>query len=138
AGEAVFCFGLVFGLTQLFLAAGEQLPTLARFSVGYLAFVAAPPLLMALMLTTRPLDGLGLRAPPWWAWAAGALLAVLLFLPLGELTWSVYRQFPELRDRLRELHDAVRSGGPVSPLGLRDAALGLTVLALVQAVGEEL
>src|SRR5262249_33252693 len=80
-----------------------------------LAFVATPPLLMAAMLTTRPLQGLGLRAPPWWAWPAGALLAVLLFLPLGELTWSVYRQFPELRDRLRELHDALPSGGPVRP-----------------------
>src|SRR5262249_51696307 len=103
-GQAVFCFGLVFALTQLFLAAGEPLPTLARFSVGYLAFVATPPLLMAVLLTTRPLDGLGLRAPPWWGWAAGFLLAVLLFLPLGELTWLVLKKFPELRDRLRELH----------------------------------
>jgi sodium transport system permease protein len=138
AGQAIFCFVLVFALSRLFLSAGEHLPTLARVGIGYLAFVAAPPLFMALLLTKRPLDGLALRAPPWFGWVAALLLAVLLFLPLGELTWLIFRQFPHLRETLRELADAARSKPSVPATDLGKASLWLTVLALVQAIGEEL
>jgi len=134
AGQAVFSFGLVFGLTCLFLRPGGEPPTLARVTVAYLAFVAAPPLFMALLLTRRPLAGLGLRASGWGGWLAGALLALLLFVPMAELTGWVLRQFPWLRDQLRA-QQAARGGGP--PPDWRKLAAELAALALVQAVGEE-
>jgi sodium transport system permease protein len=103
AGEAIVCFGLILGLHWLSFNVGTHLSLLARTGVSHLAFVATPPLFMALLLTTRPLRGLALRLPPWWAWPAAVVLAVLVLPPLAELTLSILWQFPALRTAL-ELH----------------------------------
>ncbi len=118
-GEALFCFGLILGLQWLsFSLAGRDWfadRSLSRYlnfvAVRYLAFVAAPPLFMALVLTTRPLRGLGLRRPPWWAWPAALLLAVLLFPPVTALTLAILKSFPELA------RDILHSGGARETLG---------------------
>src|SRR5206468_6337155 len=51
AGQAFFCFGLILTLRWLSLGAGSRLPLLTRTAIGQVAFVAAPPLLMAALLT---------------------------------------------------------------------------------------
>ena len=58
AGQAVFCFVLILVLHWLSLGFGRRLPLLAHGGIRYLAFMAAPPLFMALLLTTRPQQGL--------------------------------------------------------------------------------
>jgi sodium transport system permease protein len=88
-GQALFCFGLLLVLSWLTLSLGARLTPLVQQGVRYLAFVAAPPLFMALFVTSRPRLTLGLRLPPWWAWPAAALLAVLLFLPMMEYARSI-------------------------------------------------
>jgi sodium transport system permease protein len=139
--EALFCFGLILGLTWLSLSAGSRLPSLISIGVGYLAFVAAPPLLMAVVLTGRPWQGLGLRRPPLWSWAAAALLAALLFLPGAELTAYILQQYPGIKDAMKEaqetLQDTAPAGSTGGTLAPRSTAL-LLGLALLQAVCEEL
>ncbi|MFO0880419.1 MAG: ABC transporter permease subunit/CPBP intramembrane protease [Gemmataceae bacterium] len=137
-GEAFFCFGIILGLRWLSFGLGGHLPLLIRTGIGQLAFVATPPLIMALLLTTQPVRGLGLIRPPWWAWPAAAMLSMLLLLPLAELTLVILQQFPGLRALLelnhpltRELQSLARGGGD-SPVAY------LLVLAVLPALCEEL
>src|SRR2546426_2438 len=58
AGQALFCFGLLLGLRWLSLGLGDRLDLLVRSAIVLAAFVAAPPLFMALMLTKRPRQAL--------------------------------------------------------------------------------
>jgi sodium transport system permease protein len=140
-GEALFCFGLILGLTWLSLGAGGRLPSLTQVGVSYLAFVAAPPLFMAVVLTTRPWQGLGLRWPPAWSWGGALLLAVLLFLPGAELTAYILQQYPGLKDALREAQESLQHAPPAvdgaGRLGLRYTGVVLA-LAMLQALSEEL
>src|SRR5207253_5725523 len=86
AGQAFFCFALILMLRWLALSWSSQTSLLESAAIAYLAFVAAPPLLMALLLTTRPRQGLGLGLPSPRALLAAAVLAVLLLPPLAKLT----------------------------------------------------
>jgi sodium transport system permease protein len=118
AGQALFCFGLILGLRWLSLGLGGHW-LLVRAAIDLVAFVVTPPLLMALLLTTRPRYGLGLRLPPAQALASAAVLVLLLVLPLSDLGNWLLTSFPELRKRLTEttplaeLMEAVQRGqGP--------------------------
>jgi sodium transport system permease protein len=151
AGEAIFCFGLILGLHYLALNLGTGLPLPIRTGVAHLAFVATPPLFMALLLTTKPMQGLALRLPKWWAWPVAVLLAVLVVPPLRELTLWILSQFPVFKELLemhsplaRELQSLDRAGlmkvwrsGDGWPL-VRQVAGYFVVLALLPAVCEEL
>ncbi len=108
AGEAIFCFALILSLRWLSLGIGTQLPLLTRTWIAQLAFVAAPPLFMALMLTTRPMLGLGFRLPRWWTFPVAVLLALCVVPPLAELTQAVLGWFPALKSLLQENHPLAR------------------------------
>lgn len=147
AGQAFFCFALIVGLNWAALGLGGGLPLLVRGGVGLLAFVAAPALFMALLLTTRPREALGLARPSARSLAAAALLAFLLLPPLSELTVYVLRQFPGLMDLLAEqnaLTGELRAlGGGEGPLApgpwLRESGWQLLLgLVVLPAVCEEL
>jgi sodium transport system permease protein len=100
-GQALFCFALIIGLRWIaFAGAGGSL--LIRTGISYLAFVATPTLLMALLLTTRPRQGLGLRLPSFGALLVAALLAVAVLPPLTNLTAAILHQFPRLQELLNE------------------------------------
>ncbi len=135
AGEAFFCFGLLMVLRWLSLGFGRDKSLLDVTAVCQLAFTAAPPLFMALLLTTRPRLGLALRLPPWWSWPAAALLAVLCVPPLTELTLLILDQFPALKQLLQEYHPLAgalqsESGGP--------SVAYVLVVAVLPALCEEL
>lgn len=134
-GEAFFCFGVILGLRWLSFGVGQDLPLLTRTGVGQVAFVAAPPLFMALLLTTRPAQGLGVRLPPWWAWPAAAALALLVLPPLAELTLAILRQFPALKAALELGHPLPRQ---LTSLGGDWPVEYLVGLAVLPAVCEEL
>src|SRR5262249_24749313 len=53
-GQALFAFALILVLRWLVLDDGDPGSLVIRTGISYLAFVATPPLLMALLLTTRP------------------------------------------------------------------------------------
>jgi sodium transport system permease protein len=117
-GEALFCFGLILGLQWLsFSLAGRDLfadRNLSKFlnfvAVRYLAFVATPPLFMALLLTTRPLRGLGLCRLPWWGWPAPVLLAATLFPPVSALAGAFLKWFPDVEHSILHPEGAAASG----------------------------
>ncbi|MFQ3593017.1 MAG: ABC transporter permease subunit/CPBP intramembrane protease [Gemmataceae bacterium] len=137
-GEAWFCFGLIFALRWLSLLLGTSAPLWLRTGVAQLAFVAAPPLLMTLLLTTRPLAGLSLRRPVWLSLPLAALLAVALLPILSELTLLILAQFPGLRSLLELNHPLTRELAAIargeSPLGLQL----FVVLGILPAICEEL
>ncbi len=105
AGEALACFVGILLLRWLSLGLGGAVPPWARVAVGQLAFVAAPPLIMAVMLTTRPLQGLGLRRSPAWAWPLAAVLAVATLPPLLEVTSALLRRSPAALEAMRQEAD---------------------------------
>ncbi len=97
AGQALFCFALLFVLRWLSLNLGAGLPLLVRSVIIQFAFVAAPVLIMAVMLTTRPGKTLRLRPPQ-----AGYVAAALLLLPLAEVAQFILLRFPALFELLSE------------------------------------
>ena len=134
AGQAFFCFAMLLVLRWISLGFGRDQLVLNATAVCQLAFTAAPPLFMALLLTTRPLGGLALRLPPAWSWPAAALLAILCVPPLAWLTLLILDQFPGLKLLLEEHHPltgALQSSGGLS-------IDYLLVLAVLPAVCEEL
>jgi sodium transport system permease protein len=134
AGQAFFCFAMLLVLRWLSLGFGRDQPVLSITAVCQLAFTAAPPLFMALLLTKRPRQGLALRLPPAWSWPASALLAVLCVPPLAWLTLLILSQFPGLKLLLEEHHPlsgALQSNGGLS-------INYLSVLAVLPALCEEL
>jgi sodium transport system permease protein len=141
-GEAFFCFGLILLLHRLNVgaAAGSAVDLAVRLGVGYLAFVAAPPLFMALLLTTRPREGLALRWPKPWALLAALVLALLLFVPGAELTYFIIQSLG-LKESLREYENTLQraqAGAAPVPLSLEATLVMIVGLALLQAVCEEL
>ena len=136
-GQALFCFAVVLGLHRLTLTAGSRFGEAVHLAVGYLAFVAAPALFMALLITTRPRLGLALRLPPWWAWPAALALAVLLFLPGTELTYLILQSLG-VGDQLREYQDILSSKRGTSAETLAPVIGLVAGMSLLQAVCEEL
>jgi sodium transport system permease protein len=109
AGQALFCFGVLLALRWVSLDLGQAVPLLVRSTVIVLAFVAAPPLFMALLLTTRPRRNLNLR-PPRLAF----VLAAVLLLPLGEVAMHVLSGLPALLELLQARQALVHGAfGPV-------------------------
>jgi sodium transport system permease protein len=142
---AFFCFGLVMALRWLSVGLGPTLTFVQSSGISLLAFMAAPPVLMALMLTKRPAESLALRKPAPQAIVGAALLAVLLLFPLVELTNYALRQFPEVEELLRQHHPFTQALGELREQGqeagwsgLHVAAVYMLVFAVLPAVCEEL
>jgi sodium transport system permease protein len=137
-GQAFFAFTLIVVLQWIALGDSGPGSLVIRTGTSYLAFVAAPPLFMALLLTTRPLQGLALRWPSLKALLVAALLAGLLLPPLAKLTITILQQFPRLEDLLSERQPLVQE-----LRNLRDGEgmawwMYLVVFVLLPAVCEEL
>jgi sodium transport system permease protein len=131
AGQALFCFGLIVGLRWLSLGLGAGLAPVAHAAVDLVAFVVAPPLLMVLLLTTRPRYGVGLRLPPPQAWGSAALLVLLLVLPLADLSTFLLTSFPTLKTRLTETTALAEMLAAVSHGALPPGSQWQLVLVLV-------
>jgi sodium transport system permease protein len=134
AGQAIWCFLVLLGLRWASTGLGQQVPLLSRSGIVFLAFVAAPPLFMALLLTTRPRLGLSLRRP-----SLAYVLVALLLLPVAELTHHALSQFPRLLDLLQErrlfVEDAFRASERGTPLLW---TLYVLCLAFLSAVSKEI
>lgn len=107
-GQALFCFMLIIALRWIASEASDPGSLVVRTGISYLAFVATPPLLMVLLLTTRPRQGLALNLPSPKSLVVAALLACLLLPPLAKLTLTILHQFPRLEDLLNERQPLVQ------------------------------
>ena len=136
-GQAACCFGLIVALRWL-ISGSHDGSIVVHTAVAYLAFVMTPPLLMALILTTRPRHSLSLKMPfPRTFWTGG-LLALLLLPPLAELTLAVLRQFPTLTELLAQRQPLVEE---LQSAGNGEGTywwLYLVVFALMPALFEEI
>jgi sodium transport system permease protein len=142
AGQALFCFILILFLNRLTVSLGDLLPPLLQAGIRYLAFMAAPPLFMALLLTTKPAQGLALLRPPLWTLGAAAVLAILLFLPCVESMRFVFDAMPALKTLVDEFNrsvapDARATAGLGLPSELQKLLAFLTFVA-VGAISEEI
>jgi sodium transport system permease protein len=130
AGQALFCFAALLALSWLSFGLGNSLGLLVRNVIVLLAFVATPPLLMALLLTTRPRMVLSLRQPH-----VAYVLAAILLVPLAELAYQVMSQFPALmallRGRIILIETARLQDGGGQPAPWWQYALVLAVLPAV-------
>jgi sodium transport system permease protein len=138
-GQALFCFALVLALRWVSLGVGGGLLPEVRAAIAALAFVAAPPSFMALILNTLPRDALYLRRPDWRALGLATLLALLLLPPLAGLAQAAYDWSP--RQQLNDPHPLARVLRAVHEQGqdeARSLLLGLMAYALAPAVCEEI
>jgi len=130
-GQALFCFALLLCLRWLSENMGQQLPLLVRSGIIAAAFVAGPPLFMALLLTTRPRQVLAARWPAWPYMAAAVLL-----IPFVSLAAAEVARFPRLlalvQERQAWVEQALASNGTAS------WSINILVLALVTATGQEI
>jgi sodium transport system permease protein len=104
-GQALFCFGLLLGLRWFSESLGQDVGLLVRSGIVVAAFVAAPPIFMALVLTTRPRQVLALRWPAW-----PYLVAAILLLPLVAQMSAWAGEFPRLVDLVRSRQTLVVEG----------------------------
>jgi sodium transport system permease protein len=98
-GQALFCFAVLVGLHWLSFGLGDRFSPEVRTCISTLAFVATPAAILAVMLTSRPVESLGLRVPALRHLGTAVLLAVLL-LPLSELTLLMVSRFPDVKESL--------------------------------------
>jgi sodium transport system permease protein len=139
AGQALFCFTLILGLSWFSLGLGSEL--LVTNVVRFLAFVATPTLMMALMLTTQPRQSLALRLPPWWSWPYAIVLVLVLTPPLAELTMLLLEFSPNLKaliEQYQPFMEWLRTVGQEGDKPAIGAWQALLVFAWLPAVCEEL
>jgi sodium transport system permease protein len=136
-GQAVFCFGLIIGLRWVSLSLGARLPALVHAGVSLMAFVATPALMIAIILNTRPREGLLLQWPDWRDVGVAALLSILLLPPLAAFAVFVFNEYPPLRalleDRQPVLAELMRPED-----GRPSLAAYLLAFGLLPAVCEEI
>jgi len=130
-GQALFCFVFLLGLRWLSESLGQELPLLVRSGIIAAAFVAGPPLFMALLLTSRPRQVLALRWPAW-----PYLAAAVLLVPLVDLAVSEAHRFPRLLVLLKERQLLVDQALAASATATW--SISVLVLALVTAAGQEI
>ena len=137
--QAMFCFALIVGLSWLSQGLGANLLVLT--GVQQVAFVAAPALLMTIMLNTRPAKVLPLRLPQWRDMALAAALALLLLPSLASFVQWALTNFPGaarlLEDRQPLVQELRVLGGSAGAPSQNFLAY-LLVYALLPAVCEEL
>jgi sodium transport system permease protein len=97
-GQAMFCFALLLGLAWITLGLGGD-PAI-RQAVSMLAFVATPPMLMAILLNQRPIDSLRLRLPKLRDVGLALGIAALLVPAVVWGRHDLLPNFPQLEELL--------------------------------------
>lgn len=138
--EAMFCGVLILAIKyflSLFIVGqpGSFAFFVTNVTVLQLVAIATPAMLMAVMLTRRPLLSLRLRPTTWRGVAAGAALAVTLHPLANTLSQWVMRLYP-LNPRVKEQLEQLLPSG--QDLDWNQFALLVGVMALLPALCEEL
>jgi sodium transport system permease protein len=135
SGQAFFLFALLMSLAWLGLGVGRSYTLIVRSTVGLLAFVLTPTLLMAIMLNHDPLETLRLRWPKLKELALAAALALLLLPPLVWTGREMLRDFPQMQQLLEEPLPFIQQ---IRSLTTTAGLTELLAFALLPAIAEEL
>jgi len=125
------CFALVTVLFQLAMRLSVQPDVVVHLMVAYLACVLTPTLMIAVVLTTRPLAGLLLRPAGWGDLLRAVAFAGLLFVPGVLAAHFLLESVPGLKEGV--LEQVEHPAGPAGP-----SVVWLAVLLVVTCVCEEL
>ena len=125
--EAWFCYVMM--LLLVWYSQGRLPNTLGGIATSQLGFIAFPPLLMALLLTSDPRRTLGLRLPV----LSATCLAILLVFTLHPVVVELGRRYQELFPLSEELQRAL-----LRLLAGTSLTQRLFFLALLPAVCEEI
>jgi sodium transport system permease protein len=136
--QAFFCFALILGLRWFSLGLGSHWPLEVHASIVLVAFVATPPMLMALMLSTKPRDALYLHRPRWRELGLAALLALLLLPPLTALSQAVSLLRPDLLEGRHPIIDILKAINQGEPFAEGQYFAALFAFALLPALCEEI
>ncbi|MCS7045235.1 MAG: ABC transporter permease subunit, partial [Gemmataceae bacterium] len=141
AAQAYSCFALLIGCRWLVMDLGTHLPVTTFTTIHLLAFVAAPVLIMSVVLNNDPRGTLALRLPTWRDLGLAAVLAVLLLPPLAGAAVTVFSRFPHLTQLLEDRQPFMQSLRLLlesEPFGRGDLVRYVVAFALVPALCEEL
>jgi len=131
--QALCCFALLLVLRWFSDSLGREAPLLVRSLVVTAAFVAAPPIFMAVLLTTRPRQVLA----AWWpAWPY--LAAALLLVPAVVWGVALMEQFPRLLQLLRERQLFIEQAFASGEQATVSWSVFVLVLAFLLAAGKEI
>jgi sodium transport system permease protein len=137
-GQAAACFTLLLGLRWLSLGLGRNWHVGVHVGVTQLAFVAAPVLFMAILLTRMPRATLYLNRPRWDDLGLSVLLALLLLPPLTWLSQTLAAWFPHVLDDRQAVVAILGLFTSTGDLTAREVAFYLVTCAMVPAICEEL
>lgn len=138
ASDAIVC-GVMLLMIRFFASLMGRMPetwgALSKMTlVTMIGLIAAPTLLMAIMLTRNPRLSLSLKMPKWQAIPLAMLLAFLLHpcvIGLSQLIFALYPPTKELVAMNQSIMELVRNGSP-------NVLAVIGVLALAPAICEEL
>lgn len=137
-GQAFFALTILIALRWISLGLGGEGTPEATMAISELAFVAVPPLFMALILTTHPGDGLYLSWPKPRESGLAVLLALLMLPPMIALAQAVVWRYPQFLDGTHPLIAILRAIRDGHELEQTQIASFLLAFALVPALCEEL
>jgi sodium transport system permease protein len=136
AGMALFCFGVVMVLKLIGATIPLRTAPQVHITILYLAGVLTPTLMIAVLLTTRPVQGLALR-PCWPGDVLLALvLATLLVIPGALTTHFIVENVPGLKERLRDYLGYLPGALPGAPLEIT-SLVWVGLLLLLVSICEE-
>jgi sodium transport system permease protein len=130
-GMALFCFGLLLVLRWFSDGLGREIPLLARSGIITVAFVIAPPVFMALLLTSRPRQVLAIRLPAW-----PYIVAAILLVPLLQFAVVEAYHFERLRELLDDLQEMVATN--LDTTSYRSWTISVMLLGILTAAGKEI
>lgn len=136
-GQAFFCFALLLVLKYFSLGFGANWNPLIDSAVSLLAFVTTPALMMALILNSRPLETLALRAPPVRHVGLAVVMAVLVVPPIVWTSHTLLHDYPQLEKLLDSPRSFARDRAIVND-AMNHPWVSMFVFALLPAIGEEL
>jgi sodium transport system permease protein len=131
AAQALLCFAIMICAAWFLMSTTAGRPSSVQLVIGQVAFILAPPLLMAVLLTTSPMRTLRL-APPNSKYLLMAFAFALAVNPVvAELRRVIEQLFP-ISESLRVMMTKMFTG-------LGGGGLGMTflLLAVVPAICEE-
>src|SRR5262249_47440815 len=132
-----FVFVLVLFLHWITLSIGQQMEVM-HTTIRLLAFVAAPPLLLTMLLNTSPVQGLKLLWPRPGEIGLAALLALLILPPAAFISVEILTDYKHVAALLEQQPLVQELRSVIEGRELNDAIPYLLGLALLPALAEEI
>lgn len=137
-GQAFFALAILIGLRWLALGFGNRWSLEWQTIISQIAFVATPPILMAILLNTQPRAGLYMNLPEGRQTGLALVLALLMLPPMIGLSQAIVWWFPRVLDGGHPLIVIMRGIREGTDLDAMHFAWYVVAFALTPAICEEI